>query len=70
MLGFKKTHRSIIKTNDNGHEVLTKTENFRLYVIRNLEDEVLGTILLTDAQVDILNQSCNKQGIKFVRGVI
>ena len=70
MLGFKKTHRSIIKTTDEGHAVLTKTDDFRLYVIRNLEDEILGTILLTDAQVEILNQSCNKQGIKFVRGVI
>ena len=67
MLGFKKTHRSIIRTNKEGHDVLTKTEDFRLYVIRNTEDDILGTVLLTEAQVKVLNQSCNQQGIKFVR---
>lgn len=67
MFGFKKTHRSIIRTNEEGHDVLTKTEDFRLYVIRNTEDDILGTVLLTEAQVEVLNQSCNQQGIKFVR---
>jgi hypothetical protein len=67
MFGFKKTDRSTVKVNDDGHEVLTKTADFRLYVIRNHEDDILGTVLLTDAQVDILNQSCKSQGIKFVR---
>jgi len=67
MFGFKKSHRHVIKTDNEGNDVLTKTENFRLYVIRNDDDEILGTVLLTDSQVDILNQSCKSHGIKFVR---
>lgn len=56
-----------IRTNENGKEVLTKTEDFQLYAIRNNDDEILGTILLTDAQVQILNGSVNKAGIKFTK---
>lgn len=56
-----------IRTNENGKEVLTKTEDFQLYAIRNNDDEILGTILLTEAQVQILNGSVNKAGIKFTK---
>lgn len=56
-----------IRTNEKGKEVLTKTEDFQLYAIRNDDDEILGTILLTEAQVQILNGSVNKAGIKFTK---
>jgi hypothetical protein len=50
-----------------GHKVLTKTEDFRLYVIRDNSDEILGTILLTEGQQNVLNKSINDQGIHFTR---
>jgi hypothetical protein len=70
-LFFKKTERlfpkSVIQTNTNGDKVLTKTEDFRLFVIRDADDNILGTVLLTEAQQEILNESCKTQGIRFTR---
>jgi hypothetical protein len=64
---FKRQPRvSIVKEEPDGKEVLRKTEDFKLYVIRkSSDDSILGTVLLTTAQFHILNESCNAQGIKF-----
>ena len=59
--------RSTIQTSESGDEVLTKTEDFRLYVIRNSDNDIVGTILLTEAQHAILTKACESQGIKFTR---
>lgn len=59
--------RSTIQTSESGDEVLTKTEDFRLYVIRNSDNDIVGTILLTEAQYNILTKACASQGIKFTR---
>lgn len=66
---FKRSARAkIVKDEDNGHEVLRRTEDFTLYVIRKTSDDtILGTVLLTSAQHQILNKSCNEQGIKFTK---
>lgn len=65
---IQKVAETKIHVNDNGDEVLRKTEDFKLYVIRTIEtDEILGTVLLTETQEAILNKSCNEQGIKFSR---
>lgn len=64
----RKVQATKIVANDQGEEVLRKTEDFQLYVIRTVEtDEILGTVLLTESQENILNASCNEQGIKFSR---
>lgn len=53
-----------------GKKVLTKTTDFMLYVIRKTtNDEIVGTVLLSEAQAEILNTSCNEHGIKFVRNL-
>lgn len=67
MFKLRRIKPDQIRTNENGKEVLTKTEDFQLYAIRNNDDEILGTILLTEAQVQILNGSVNKAGIKFTK---
>ena len=67
MFKLRRIKPDKIRTNENEKEVLTKTEDFQLYAIRNNDDEILGTILLTDAQVQILNGSVNKAGIKFTK---
>ncbi len=71
MFLFKKSNKALqlssIQTNDEGKKVLTKTEDFRLFVIRNDDDAILGTVLLTEDQQSILNNSCNNHGIKFTR---
>ena len=71
MFLFKKSNKALklssIQTNDEGKKVLTKTEDFRLFVIRNDDDTILGTVLLTEDQQTILNHSCNNHGIKFTR---
>ena len=59
--------RSTIHTSEDGDKVLTKTEEFRLYVIRNSDDDIVGTILLTEAQHAILTKACESQGIRFTR---
>lgn len=59
--------RSTIQTSEDGDKVLTKTEEFRLYVIRNSENDIVGTILLTEAQYAILTKACESQGIRFTR---
>jgi len=51
-----------------GHKVLTKTEDFRLYAIRDKNDEILGTILLTDGQFEVLNNAINPEGIFVTTG--
>lgn len=67
MFRLRKIRADEIRTNDEGKEVLTKTEDFQLYVIRNDDGEILGSILLTDSQVITLNKSVNKAGIKFTK---
>ena len=69
-MAFRKERmfpRSTIQTSESGDEVLTKTEDFRLYVIRNSDNDIVGTILLTEAQHAILTKACESQGIKFTR---
>lgn len=65
MFKLRRLVPDTIRKNEEGKEVLTKTEDFQLYIIRNVFDDVLGTVLLTEAQSKILNESCNAQGIKF-----
>lgn len=65
MFKLRRLVPDTIRKNEEGKEVLTKTEDFQLYIIRNNDDDVLGTVLLTEAQSKILNGSCNAQGIKF-----
>lgn len=67
MFRLRKIRADEIRTNDEGKEVLTKTEDFQLYAIRNDDGEILGSILLTDSQVITLNESVNKAGIKFTK---
>lgn len=67
MFKLRKIRADEIRTNDEGKEVLTKTEDFQLYAIRNDDGEILGSILLTDSQVITLNKSVNKAGIKFTK---
>lgn len=67
MFKLKKIRADAIRTNEEGKEVLTKTEDFQLYAIRNDDGEILGSILLTDSQVITLNKSVNKAGIKFTK---
>jgi hypothetical protein len=68
---FKKKAipRSEIKTDQSGHSVLRKTEEFKLYAIRPSDDdnELLGAVLLTDVQERALNEAMNPKGIKFTR---
>ena len=70
MFGKKKQSQSEppkVKETRNG-SYLTKTEDFRLYVIRKTtSDDIIGTVLLTDAQFEILNVACNKEGVKFTK---
>jgi hypothetical protein len=65
----KKMPRSKINTDSAGHSVLTKTADFKMYAIRSTEneDELLGAILLTEAQQLELNKAINEKGIKFTR---
>lgn len=67
MFKLRRIKPDEIRKNNDGKEVLTKTEDFQLYAIRNEDDEILGSILLTDAQVKILNGSIGKVGIKFTK---
>lgn len=67
MFKLRKIKADAIRTNEEGKEVLTKTEDFQLYAIRNDDGEILGSILLTDSQVITLNKSVNKAGIKFTK---
>lgn len=63
---IQKVPETKIHTNEHGVEVLRKTEDFTLYVIRKFDDDsILGTVLLTATQAEILNRSCNEYGIKF-----
>lgn len=61
--------KSEITIDADGDDVLTKTENFMMYVITNEESKILGIILLTKAQAEILNKSCNEQGIYYKRSL-
>lgn len=67
MFKLRKIRADEIRRNEEGKEVLTKTEDFQLYAIRNDDGEILGSILLTDSQVITLNKSVNKAGIKFTK---
>lgn len=67
MFKLRKIKADAIRTNEEGKEVLTKTEDFQLYAIRNDDGEILGSILLTNSQVITLNKSVNKAGIKFTK---
>lgn len=67
MFKLRRIKPDEIRKNNDGKEVLTKTEDFQLYAIRNESDEILGSILLTDAQVKILNGSIGQVGIKFTK---
>ena len=71
---FKKDkvlRKKTVVSEIDGVRVLTKTEHFKLYIIMGqndrLEDEILGTTLLTDAQATVLNDTCSCRGIKVIR---
>lgn len=66
---FKKVDKSKITEDAKGHSVLTKTDNFYLCAIRRTDkdEELIGTVLLTEAQQNILNEATNPQGIQFTR---
>jgi len=66
---FKKVNKSKITADDKGRSVLTKTDNFYLCAIRRTdnEEELIGTVLLTEAQQNVLNEATNPQGIQFTR---
>lgn len=53
--------------NNDGNIVLTKIEDFMLYVICDSDDNIIGTVLLTVAQAQILNLSFEKRGVKFIK---
>ena len=53
--------------NDDGNIVLTKIEDFMLYVICDFDGNIIGTVLLTVAQAQILNLSFEKRGVKFIK---
>lgn len=63
----KRLNKSSIETTESGTKVLRKTEDFRMFVIRDPKNEILGSILLTEAQHDILTSSCSKLGLQFTR---
>ena len=52
-----------------GTEALQRTENFKVYVCRNRNDndEVLGVIMLTHSQLTLLNGMCESSGIEFTK---
>ena len=52
-----------------GTEALQRTENFKVYVCRNRNDndEVLGAIMLTHSQLTLLNGMCESSGIEFTK---
>lgn len=64
----KKVAEAVIKNTD-GKTVLSKTEDFLLYIMKNKDDEIIGTILLSETQANILNDECSEYGIRFVRAV-
>lgn len=66
---FKRIKKSEINTDKSGNSVLTKTEDFRLYAIRSddEDDNLLGVVLLTEAQQNILNEATKSKGIHFTR---
>jgi len=66
---FKKDrvlHQKSEITQFNGKTVLTKTDHFLLYIITK-DDAIIGTILLTEAQASVLNDTCKPHGIEFKR---
>ena len=64
----KKVTEAVIKSAD-GKTVLSKTEDFLLYIMKNRDDAIIGTILLSETQANILNDECSEYGIRFVRTV-
>lgn len=64
----KKVAEAVIKNTD-GKTVLSKTEDFLLYIMKNKDDAIIGTILLSETQANILNDECSEYGIRFVRTV-
>lgn len=59
--------KTTIQTDESGKQVLRKTVDYRMSVIRDSDDEVIGSILLTEEQHSILNEVCNPKGIHFTR---
>jgi len=71
---FSKKHKEekpvkeyVQNVDADGEDVLTKTENFLLYVITSSDNKIIGTVLLTKAQASVLNKSCNPEGIFYKR---
>ncbi len=66
---FKKDkvlHQKSEITEHDGKTVLAKTDYFLLYIITK-NDAIIGTILLTEAQAAVLNDTCKPHGIEFKR---
>lgn len=55
-----------------GSEALQRTENFKMYVCRSKtndgnDGDVLGAIMLTHSQLNLLNDMCESSGIEFTK---